>query len=83
MSCSMLLTSFSTWPNVLCFVATSEFDDKQNQASFKMFGLAVLLLVILANLTKAQERNEQRVTLKFLVKSGFRPIDCWQCLRTV
>ncbi len=55
---------------------------KEGCVSIMLRSLLALLLLF-ANLTKAQERNEQRVTLKFMVKTGFMPIECWRRLRTV
>ncbi len=48
-----------------------------------MAGLSVCLLLFLANVATIQERVEQRATLKFLAKSGFSPIECWNRLKAV
>ncbi len=48
-----------------------------------MLGFVLFLLLFLANVGRIQERTEQRTTLKFLVKSGFSPIECWHRLRNV
>ncbi len=49
-----------------------------NMALFRMG-----ILLLLATLATIQERVEQRATLKFLAKSGFSPIECWNRLKTV
>ncbi len=51
--------------------------------AIKMLGFWLALLLFLANVEKIQEQNEQRVTLKYLVKCGFTPINCWQYLRAI
>ncbi len=48
-----------------------------------MFSLLFPLLLFLANVQNIKECNEQRVTLKFLAKSGFRPIECWHRLKSI
>lgn len=41
------------------------------------------LLLLFANVHKPERRHEQRVNLKFLVKAGFKPVECWRRLRQV
>ncbi len=41
------------------------------------------LLLLLANPEIKGKRAEQRITLKFLVKSGLSPIECWRKLKEV
>ncbi len=48
-----------------------------------MLSLVVPILLLLANVANIKERCEQRATLKFLAKSGFRPIECWRRLSNV
>ncbi len=51
-------------------------------AAAVMFGFLCPLLLFFANLSN-EDRKEQRATLKFFVKSGFSPIECWRRLRNV
>ncbi len=54
-----------------------------HSASIIMVGFFVFLLLFFANLATIKERIEQRATLKFLAKSGFSPIECWNRLKSV